>query len=90
MRLTQINEEQQNLDDVEDFSTASLVEYAMRDGCTDAEYYVGKRLQKLRHIALRFAKALEEEGRKLELKDLQAIDVMVEITTDKRLYRKEQ
>jgi hypothetical protein len=90
VRLTQIHEEQMDMDEMEDFSTASMVEYGLRNGGTDAEYHLANRLQKLRHVALRLAKAIEGNGGMVTDIDWQAIDVMAEVVEEKRLFRTEQ
>ena len=92
MRLTYITEEQNDMETMEDFSTASMVEYGLRSGCTDAEYHMANRMQRLRQIALRLAKELEGYGAEdaVTTEDLEAIDVMVEVTGEKRIFRQDQ
>lgn len=65
--------------------TADMVEYGLRSGCTDAEYHLANRLQKLRCVALELATQLDEEGYMLDTLLLNLIDVEVEVKSTKRL-----
>jgi hypothetical protein len=73
-------------DEVEDYTTAGLVQFCLRNGCTDAEYHLALRAQKLREIALEMATEIIEEGGEVKEDYLRLIDVHADVATRKRLY----
>jgi len=68
-----------------DGPTADLVEYGLRDGGGDAEYFLAARLQKLRCVAIELIQRLEEEGYMVDPLHLSLIDIQAEIKSTKRL-----
>lgn len=69
----------------DNMTTVDLLEYGLRDGCTDAEYHLANRLHKLRRIALELIEVLDEEGLSIDLNYLHLIDTEIEVTGKKRL-----
>ncbi len=69
----------------EDTSTSSMLQYGLRNMCTDTEYHLANRLNKLRCVALELIVQLDEDGYKIDPLLLQYIDVEVDVVTKKRL-----
>ena len=72
--------------EAEDYTTAGLIEFCLRSGCSDAEYHLALRAQKLREIALDMATEIIEGGGEVNEAYLKLIDVHADVATRKRLY----
>ena len=74
-------------DSLEDTTTAGLVEYGLRSGCLDSEYYLALRLQALRELALQLAIDTIEEGNAISDTALKLIDVERDVIETKRFSK---
>ena len=62
LKLTPIQEQLENLDELKDTTTSGLVSYGLRTGCLDSEYHLALRLQELRVLCLKLVEDSLEEG----------------------------
>lgn len=65
-----------------DTTTAGLLEYGLREGCTDAEYHLALRLEAMRELTFKLINERMAEGFGAGMSELELIDVKVDLTNE--------
>ena len=87
MRLTVFNGGYTDDDPVPN-STADLVGYGLRNGCTEAEFKLAGALEDMRRLAFKLSQLVYEEGiDNLTSEELSLMDVIIEVTEEKRFKK---
>ena len=87
LRLTAVNECADNDSNLEDTTTAGLIEYGLRNGGLESEYLLAMRLQQIRVLAFELARQSMEEGHTISDTFLKLLDVKADIAETKRFYK---
>ena len=74
--------------DLEDTTTAGLIEYGFRLGGLDSEYKLAMRLQQMRVLFYELATQSMEEGYSISDSVLKILDVEAEVNETKRFSKK--
>ena len=87
LKLTAINECIETDEELKDTTTAGLLNYGLRSGCTETEYLLSIRLQELRKHAFDLAIEVMEEGGGVGDNLLKLLDVEMEVKETKRFSK---
>lgn len=88
LRLTPFKDSTTNTNsDLTDSTTAGLIEYGLRLGGIDSEYYLATRLQEMRKLFFALAEQSMEEGYSISDTVLKILDVEAEVNETKRFSK---
>jgi len=87
LRLTPVKDCAILNSNLEDTTTAGLIEFGLRQGGLDSEYHLANRLQSIRELALELAVQSMEEGYSISDSFLKLLDVQVEVAETKRMSK---
>ena len=88
LHLTAVNECAEIHSNLEDTTTAGLIEFGLRHGGLEAEYQLAIRLQEIRVLAFELANQSMEEGYSISDTFLKLLDVQVEVAETKRMSKR--
>jgi len=87
IKLTPLENEGGNCgDSLEDYTTAGMVNFCLREGCLESEYHLALRTQELRKVALRLMIFMQAEGYPVDERHMQIIDVTADTMLTKRFH----